>query len=615
MSEAPRTAFTFVPGDHPRSPGVYLMKNHGGTILYVGKAKDLRARLSSYFRPGADLSPKTRVLLGQVARVDLLHTATEKEALLLEASLIKKHRPRYNVVLRDDKQYVLFRLDKTHAFPRLMVTRKVVRDGSAYFGPFTSAVAARETYRLLGRVFPLRKCPDRAFANRVRPCLYYDMGQCLAPCTRDVDPEVYAALVRRVEYILRGRTGELLASLRRDMAELSAALEFEKAAVLRDQIRAVERTVERQAAVLSTPEDLDAWALSQTGSGLGAAVGFVRQGRLLDEKTFHFPGLTAEEGPDLVASLLVQFYGPERFIPGRILAPYLGGKESGGGVVAEALAERRQGPVRINAAVGGEEKQLIGLVRKAASLARDQAADPGELIGRRLGLSASARRIECVDISHLGGKNTRAGMVVFEAGQRLPGDSRLYGMDDLAGGGDDYAALHAWALRRAASGPPWPDLVLVDGGRGQLEAVRRGFETATEEGLMETVPELAAIAKGPSRRAGELEDRVFRPGRKNPLPLPPGSPELLFLQRIRDEAHRFVLGKQRRARKRQVLQSEVTSLPGVGPATARLLWDRFDSLEAMREATVEELMALPGIGRKKAGMIRAALGTDGKTVS
>ncbi len=609
MPKAASVSFSFTPADYPRSPGVYLMKNQSGAILYVGKAKDLRARLSSYFRSGADLTPKTRALVARMARIDLLHTATEKEALLLEASLIKKHRPRYNVVLRDDKQYVLFRLDKTHAFPRLLVTRKVVRDGSAYFGPFTSAVAARRTYRLLGRVFPLRKCPDHAFANRVRPCLYHDMGQCLAPCTRDVDPEVYAGLVRRVECILRGRTGELLASLRKEMAERSEALEFEKAAQLRDQIRAVESTVERQAVVLSEPEDLDAWALAPTDGGLGAAVVFVRQGRLLDEKTFYFPGLTEEEGPDMVAGLLVQFYGPERFIPGRILAPYLDGPDGTeeGSLVAEALSERRQGPVRIAEAVTGDEKRLKGLARKAAALARSQAGDSGELVGRRLGLSGPARRIECVDVSHTGGQATRAGLVVFEDGQRMPEDSRVYDLEDAAKNGDDYAALHAWARRRAASGPPWPDLVLVDGGRGQLEAVRQGFDAAVAEGMMEETPELAAIAKGESRRAGELGDRIFRPGRKNHLPLSPGSPELLFLQRIRDEAHRFVLGRQRRARKKQVMKSEVTSLPGVGQTTARLLWERFESLDAMRKATVEDLMALPGIGRKRAQAIHDAL--------
>lgn len=596
------------------------MKDEFGRIIYVGKAKNLRRRLSSYFRPGANHTVKTCALVARIAAVELLHTATEKEALLLEASLIKKHRPRYNVVLRDDKQYVLFRLDKASAWPRLVMTRRVVRDGSAYFGPFTSALSAHKTYRLLGRVFPLRKCSDRALANRVRPCLYHDLRQCLAPCVREVDPAVYQAMVRRLEMLLRGRSGELMQSLEREMLAASERLEFERAAELRDQIRAVRRTVEQQAAVLAKPEDLDVLALAARPEGLGVALCFVREGRLMDEKLHFFPGLSLEDGPEVVEGLLAQYYTAERFIPPRLLIPYDPGNLAEPEALEAALSEARQGPVRLQAPHTAEEKRLHALAREAASRARARSeTDIGELLAQRLQLPGPPGRIECVDISHLGGTGVRAGVVVYVGGRRSREQSRLYNLDELAPGGDDYAALAAWAVRRAASECPLPDLVLIDGGRGQLEAVRRALRAALGQGDgddaegaipvgdVPALPALAAIAKGPSRRAGELEDRIFLPGRTNPLPLKPGSPELLFLQRMRDEAHRFVIGRQRRVRKQQVLNSELLNLPGVGPKTARLLWDRFGSLEAMLNATPQELSALPGVGRVRGARVAEAL--------
>jgi excinuclease ABC subunit C len=595
--------FEFIPKDYPDAPGVYLMKNGSGRILYVGKAISLRKRLSSYFRSPKGLTAKTRALVARIRRVDVLLTATEKEALLLEASLIKKHRPRYNVVLRDDKQYLLFKLDGRSEFPRLMVTRNVVRDGSTYFGPFTSGTDARQTWKLLGKAFPLRKCSDGVFKNRVRPCLNHDIGQCLGPCVNPVAPEDYAALVRKVRLFLEGRTAELTDRLEADMRAHSVALRFELAAACRDQLRAIRRTVERQAVVFSTPTDVDVLGLAETGRGLGLGLLFVRQGRLLDEKGFFWPGLTLEEGEEVLASFLVQFYSASRLIPPRIVLPM----KPEGDLLAETLADRRQGRVILAEPRDERERRLVDVARKMAARAgeRPQGPDLPELLLRRLGLAEPVRRVECVDISHLGGTDVRAGVVVFEEGRRVPEDSKVYSLPGLEGASDDYGALAAWALRRAESGPPWPDLLLIDGGKGQLAAVASAWE-----GLGEGAPPvpLAAIAKGPSRRAGELEDRIFRPGRKNPMALKPGSPELLYLQRIRDAAHDYSIGRQRRARKKRVLESEVMGLPGVGPKTARLLWDRFGSLEAMLRATDDELAAVPGIGRAKAARLLEALG-------
>ncbi|WP_272700079.1 excinuclease ABC subunit UvrC [Desulfovibrio sp. Fe33] len=593
------TEYKFFADHFPDTPGVYLMKDGRGRILYVGKAKRLRRRLASYFRNTAAHTPKTRALVSHIRHVDILLTATEKEALLLESGLIKKHRPRYNIVLKDDKQYVLFRLDRQSEFPRLAMTRKVVRDGAVYFGPFTSASAARTVWKLLGKVFPLRKCKDTAFRNRVRPCLYHDIGQCWGPCVKDVDRAAYAEMVHRVEMLLSGRSMELVDDLTRKMKEASRDMEYERAAEYRDQIRAVGKTVEGQAAVIHDNRDRDVIGLAENGQGLGLGLLFVRQGRLLDQKQFFWPGLTLDEGPEVVESFIGQFYGPGRFIPSMVIVPM----ELEESPLPEVLAERSGAAVRIVSPRNTQEKQLLGIARNVAAQAMESQETITSRLRKVLRLPEEPVRIECVDASHLSGKDMRVGQVVFEDGRRNPDASRLYAFPELEGAADDYAALAGWARRRVESGPPWPDLVLIDGGRGQLSAVEKGLAECT----VECGWELAAIAKGESRRAGELGDVVFRPGRKNPMPLKPGSPELLFLQMIRDAAHRFVLGRQRRARKKAVLSSELTSLPGIGPKTARILWDRFESLDAMLEAGPDALGGLSGIGPKRGEKIHAAL--------
>ncbi|BDQ33132.1 UvrABC system protein C [Pseudodesulfovibrio portus] len=591
--------FKFFAAEYPDTPGVYLMKDEGGRIIYVGKAKALRKRLSSYFRQNARHTPKTRALVARVQRVDVLLTGTEKEALLLESGLIKKHRPRYNVVLKDDKQYVLFKLDKKADFPRLTIARKTARDGAVYFGPFTSAAAARTVLKLLGTVFPLRKCSDATFRNRVRPCLYHDIRQCWAPCVKEVDRDLYNDMVHRVEMLLSGRSSELVESLTRKMKAASRDMAFEAAAVYRDQIRAVKKTVEGQVAVIHDNRDRDVVGLAETGQGLGLGVLFVRRGRLLDQKQFFWPGLTLDEGPEAVESFIAQFYGPGRFIPSTIIAPC----ELEASPLPEILAERGGGTVRIVSPHTATEKRLVSIARDVAGRAREEKDTITVRLQKVLRLAGEPARIECVDASHLSGTDMRVGQVVFEEGRRNKEASRLYSFPELEGTADDYAALAAWARRRLESGPPWPDLVLIDGGRGQLAAVEKALSGCEEDGCFE----LAAIAKGESRRAGELGDVIFRPGRKNPMGLRPGSAELLFLQMVRDTAHRFVLGRQRRARKKAVLNSELTSLPGIGPKTARILWDRFASLDEMIKADVADITALPGIGARKAARIHAAL--------
>ncbi len=633
--------FPFVTQNYPTSPGVYLMKGPRGKILYVGKAKNLRARLSSYFRGDAGLSVKTAALVAKVAAVEVLLTASEKEALLLEASLIKKHRPRYNIVLKDDKNYILFKLDKRSPFPRLAFTRRVARDGAAYFGPFTSAAAARATWKELGRVFPLRKCGDRALANRVRPCLYHFIGQCLAPCVKAVDPDDYAALVRRVEAFLTGRSAEVIKTVQKDMEAAAEALEFEKAAGLRDLLTAMRRTVEGQATVLTRLVDLDVVGFAATDHGVGLCILFVRQGRLLDRKTFFFPGVDAEEALSAAGSALVQFYRPESFIPPRVVVPEslapvaalaasregVGAGEGGpsGGPVtdeaaageraadaralAEILEERRGGAVRLGPPRGREERKLLEMAAVNARRAAEEAVKAAERdvlpsLAATFGL-AGLSRIEAVDVSHLGGRGVRVGLVVFEDGAPRKRDYRAYAFPELEGTSDDYLALASFAARRAAAGPPWPDLLLVDGGKGQLEAVARALGEAGAGGAFA----LAAIAKGDTRSQNEMHDVIYVPGRKNPLSLRPGSPELLFLQRVRDAVHDFSVGRQRAARNKAGLSSDVLALPGVGPKTAKILWEAFGSVAAMKAAGVEAIAARTGLGPKRAATVAEALST------
>lgn len=697
------------PSTIPLSPGVYLYKDERGRIIYVGKARVLRRRVLSYFRPDG-LPAKTRAMLSHAASIEYLTTTTEKEALLLEASLIKKHRPRYNIVLRDDKQYVLFRLNTKHDFPRLEIVRQARRDGARYFGPFTSALAARETWKIIHRAFALRRCSDKAMKNRVRACLYHFMGQCPAPCMNMVTPQEYNENTRKVCDLLQGRAAPLMDSLRAAMDRASEELEFEKAAILRDQIRAVERTVERQAAVLPGGGDMDAVGLFPADRGLALGIVFVRGGAVTDGRAFYWPGLGFEDAPELLWSFVSQYYsqvtppprillpwlppdaedlepgdaaavipcagdlapvlttpscasqdapsvpsgpetsGPETSVPetsvpetsgpeisgpvrsgadisaketsGADAPPHAGEAALQGGAAApssppavftarelleQALSDRRNGAVRIVPPQHAGDNQLVDMAQSNAREEARRQEQKNELgildrLARSLHLAGPPHRIECVDVSHTGGQQTRVGLVVFEEGQPARSQYRAYTMPDS---GDDYATLYAWVARRLESGPPWPDLLLIDGGRGQLRTIQRALQEAGQPDLFA----LAAIAKArdeqghADRRAGNVADRIFVPDRVNALPLREGGPELLFLQNVRDSTHRFAIGRHRKAKRGAALSGELMRLPGIGPATARLLWDRFGSVEAMCAATQEELCGLPGIGPAKAALL------------
>ena len=622
-----------IPASLPLTPGIYIYKNTKGRIIYVGKAKVLRKRILSYFRKDG-LTEKTKAMLKQAESLETICTTTEKEALLLEASLIKKHRPHYNIDLRDDKQYILFKISSKHPYPRLEIirhTQKNLKDKARYYGPFTSALAARNAWKTIHNAFPLRRCTDRAMKNRVRPCLYYYINQCPAPCMDYISPSEYNINLQKVCELLSGKSQELMQSLEKDMLLASDTLDFEKAALLRDQIQAIKRTVEKQSVVIPKNIDMDIIGLATVEKGLCLGILFVRNGMLMDGQNFFWHGLDFEDTPELLLSFLAQFYGPLS-PPPTIILPWIPDQfkmtfndnenyilndiEQGDKykednwqedsymfqALTQSLSDLRQGTVKVIAPRNTTENSLVDMASSnAKEEGRKYKEKPiTERLAIALHLNLPPTRIECVDVSHTGGKQTRVGMVVFEHGKALKSAYRQYIMPD--GSSDDYATLAAWVIRRIESGAPWPDLLLIDGGKGQLSAVERSLKEQGKEGLFA----LAAIAKArdemghADRRAGNIQDRIFLPNRSNPLPLKAGSPELLFLQHIRDCTHRFAIGRHRQARTNAALEGELLRIPGIGKYTARLLWDRFKNTEDMAMASEEELASIKGIGKKRA---------------
>lgn len=648
------------PKNIPLNPGVYLYKDKGGRIIYVGKARNLKKRVSSYFRPDEQLTAKTRAMMSHAVSIEFLTTSTEKEALLLEASLIKKHRPHYNIVLRDDKQYILFRIAVKNPYPRLEVVRKVKKDGAHYFGPFTSSQAARETWKTLHTVFPLRRCNDRAMKNRVRPCLYHHIGLCLAPCSGNVSQEEYFSIIQKVELFLSGKSRELVETITQKMEEASERLEFEEAAKLRDQRIAIEKTIEKQGVVFHNGADMDVMGLCLRGDGLALAVLFVRGGQVIDKATFFWAGLVMEDADELLLGFLTQFYSQDKDIPSRIVLPWaltsenvplehsenpenseqknilenpalenpaligaLGAEyalhehEEDLESIASVLSEWRGANVRIVAARTKDDYKLVEIAKTNARETVYKRSDLGmdERLAVLFRVQEPVRRIECVDVSHTSGTATKVGLVVYQDGKPHKSDYRVWNMENTHG--DDYLALAQWAKRRAEHGAPWPHLLLIDGGRGQVNTVYASFQEFfstqhirdsqsfdLEEGQLPFI--LAGIAKArdeqghADRRAGNLADRIFLPNRSNPLPFKEGSHELLFLQSIRDATHDFAISRHRQARNKQSLDMQLLHLPHVGQETAKLLWQNFNSLEDMKKASVEELMKLPKVGRKKA---------------
>ena len=581
------------------APGVYLMKDTAGRILYVGKAKNLKRRLASYFLKTGASDIKTRTLLRRVIDFDTIVTGSEKEALLLESNLIKRHRPRYNVILKDDKRYPVLRIDLNHPYPNLSIVRKIGKDGAAYFGPFASALAVRETLKFINKYFRLRKCKNREFSQRTRPCLHYQMEACYGPCCLDVDPSFYRKIVDEVILFLKGRTPELIRKIRNEMETAVQKLAFEAAAQLRDRMQAMEMTLEKQRAVTKDLRDRDVITIAAGDQLVMVNVLSIRAGYLQGSRNFRITETLADQA-ELLSTFIRQLYPPGAQCPHEILTPVV---PADAPLLEDWFQSEHGQSVKLFHPQRGDKKQLLEMGRQNAEKSlRERMADQRqrqtllESVGKRLRLIKTPRRIECFDNSNLFGQSPVAGMVVFEDGRPCRSQYRKFAIRTV-GKPDDYAAMEEILQRRFSRHPEWPfpDILLLDGGKGQLNIAVDVIHRLGIEGRFA----LAAIAKKEADR-GELRDKIYVPNRANPVSFANDEAALLLLQRIRDEAHRFAISFHRQKRKKRAFVSDLDGIPGIGPIRKQTLLRHFGGLNAIRAATLEELSALPGMNRKTA---------------
>lgn len=594
----------------PSRPGVYLFKDAADVILYVGKASSLRQRVGSYFGAARGLSAKAARMVERVSNLDYYVTASEQEAILLECVLIKKHRPQYNVRLKDDKTYPYLKVTVNEDWPRAHLTRRVVRDGARYFGPFASAAAVHTTVALLERVFRLRSCRKAITGQERRPCLEYHINRCSGPCVGAVTREEYREAVRQAILLLEGRQGLVLKGLRTAMAGAAQRMEYEKAALVRDQIRAVEAVVEKQK-IAGAQGDLDAVAFVQDQDRAAVLVFQVRQGRLTGRECFTLDGTRDEEPSRIMTGFVQQYYSSAECVPRRVLLQYPLEETP---VIQGWLEGRRGGRVELRVPRRGWGRDLVAMVadnaRGAMELGRIRsAADPGmvaaalEDLRRELSLPALPRRLECYDISNVQGTSAVGSMVVLEDGAPRKSQYRRFRIRTVEGA-DDCAMIGEVLRRRfkrastddgvGGAWAPLPALVLIDGGRGQLNAALQAMKEAGVGG----VP-AASIAKE--------EELVFLPGRGEPLRLPRESAALHLLQRARDEAHRFAVGYHRKVHLKRSFASSLDGIPGLGPGRRRALIRAFGSVDRIRRATVEELGSVRGMNKTVARRLKDSL--------
>jgi excinuclease ABC subunit C len=571
----------------PDGPGVYLFKDASGEIIYVGKAKSLKKRVLSYFKQAGDLPPKTSVMMGRARSLEYILTSNEKEAFILESNLIKKHLPRYNIILRDDKQYPWLRLAAEEDYPNLSIVRRPRKDGALYFGPFSSAQSVRRTMKLIDRIFQLRKCRGRDLPGRSRPCLNFQLDRCLGPCTQKITPANYKEVVKQVRLFLEGRSLELVKYLKETMESAAEKLDFEKAARIRDQIKAVEKTIERQGVVSPRMGDQDVIGLAHREGAFMVVLLLIRAGYLTGSRDYLLKseGGTAQE---VLEAFLKQHYTEETFIPKSILiSESVEDMASIAGWISEFAGRK----VAIEHPLRGEKLRLVKMaVTNAATLLKNRVEASGEDIVRMaqsvLMVSRAPKTMEGLDISNISGNMAVGAVVSFEDGQPRKANYRNYRIKGVEGI-DDYAMM-AELVRRRLSGNPPPDLFVVDGGKGHLHAVKRVIDQLRPE----NAPGIVAIAKKDEKAE---KDRVFIPNRKNPLPLREGHPVLLLLMRIRDEAHRSAVGYHRKLRAKRLRLSDLDQISGIGPRRKKILLRYFGSLEAIAAAEAEELAKVPGI--------------------
>ena len=579
----------------PSHPGVYLFKDAEGTILYVGKAANLRHRVSSYFGAGP-LTPKLKRMVSKIADLEYFVTSSEQEALILELNLIKRHHPHFNVSLKDDKTFPYLKIDLGEDWPRVHITRRLEENGGRYFGPFASAKSIRQTLKLLKGIFPFRSCTRDITGTDSRACLEYDIGHCLAPCIGAASRQEYAEVIKQVILFLEGKQERVVKQLESQMEQAAEALDFEKAARIRDQIQAVEQVVEGQRIAATVKGEQDVIAFAGDKNQAYVQVFFIRNGKLIGRESFLLRGTRYEEPSQIMTSFIQQFYASTPQIPPLLLLQH---PVEDTAMLQDWLQSRRGGRVIIQVPRRGSKKQLVNIVAENAQqgleqLRIKQLASPKTLsaaleeIKRELNLPRLPSRIEGYDISDIQGMAAVGSMVVFEGGKPKPAHYRRFKIKTVAGA-DDYAMLDEVLKRRfkraGAASDTWailPDLVLIDGGKGQLKAARTAME-AMGAGSVPT----ASLAKE--------NEELFIPQKPKPIILPRSSPGLQLLQRLRDEAHRFALGYHQRVRKREAFVSVLDTVPGIGPKRKRALLRQFGSVRAIRDASIEELAAAKGM--------------------
>lgn len=587
----------------PEQPGVYLMKNTEGQVIYVGKARVLKNRVRSYFQASANQTEKVRAMVEQIADLEYIITDTEIDALMLECNLIKKYRPRYNVLLKDDKHYPYIKVTVQEQYPRVLYVRKVEQDGARYFGPYVQAGAVKETLQMLKRLFPLRTCPGSSPAQRDRPCLEFHIRRCPGPCSGEISQEQYRQTVDEVLLFLEGKYGQLIRQLQQEMNIAAEKWDFERAARLRDQIKALEVLGEKQKMLTPDGGDRDVLAVARGIQETCGVILLIRHGTMLGREVFFLGDTQGYSREEIMAALVKQYYSQARFIPAEvILAEELPAEEKD--VITDWLQARRGKKVKLLFPRRGEKKELTEMAHKnalkelelkeAALLQEQEKREQGlQELAEALDLPAPPRRIECYDISNTQGTESVGSMVVLLEGKPEPAAYRRFKIKTVTGP-DDFASM-AEVLRRrlerARKGDEkfaqLPDLLIIDGGKGQLGAARR-------------VMEELGFGHIPTFGLAKEEEWLFAPHRSEPIILPRQSQGLYLLQRIRDEAHRFALTYHRKLRTQRNLRSLLEEVPGIGSKRKQALYKHFGSLAKIRAASIEELAAVPGMNQQVA---------------
>ena len=602
----------------PDKPGVYIYRDSQDRVIYVGKSIHLRHRVRSYFHASAQQHNKTRELVAHIDDIEFILTDTELEALILECELIKKHRPRYNIRLKDDKSYPYIKITWYEDYPRIFASRRMVQDGSRYYGPYTSSSAVHQTLDLLRKMFPYRSCNREITGKDRRACLYYHIGRCLAPCVGKADAGEYRAVISRVCSFLEGRDQKIVNDLEKRMKEAATKLDFESAAAYRDQVKSV-KLVTQQKIVSGTRKDQDIVAFARDDGQACAQVFFIRHGKIIGREHFVLEGTTDEDDAVILEAFLQQFYNKAAYVPPEILMPHAVEKAR---IIENWLRGRRGGSVALRVPKRGQGKKLLQLAaenaRETLSALRaqwdaDQNRQTQALseLQEALELSTPPARIEGYDVSTFYGTATYASMVVFVHGVARKSEYRRFKIQTVVGHADDYASMQE-ALRRRfrraaadqedadegkkqdTSFAVMPDLILIDGGKGQLGAA---LEVLSEYGLDHL--RVVGLAK--------RKEEIFVPGQDSPVCLPRDSQGLHLIQRVRDEAHRFAITTHRRARTKIGMASTLEAIPGVGPQRRKALLKAFGSMDRIREATLEELSAVAGITPKVAERIKESL--------